>query len=60
MSLLLTPEVARILRRSVPSINRDRMAGRLPFIRLGRSIRFDAEVVERIAAEGYPVETVRS
>jgi excisionase family DNA binding protein len=52
-SLLTIVQVSQILGRSIPSLNRDLRDGRLPSITLGRSRRFRAEDIDRIAREGY-------
>jgi excisionase family DNA binding protein len=54
-SLLTKKDVAAFLRRSPASVNRDIKSGRLPCIRIGRSVRIRADVVERISREGYSV-----
>jgi excisionase family DNA binding protein len=52
-NLLTISEVATILQRSKPSLNRDLTAGRLPCVRIGRSVRFRPEDIERIARDGF-------
>jgi len=51
--LLTTDEVSVLLHRSKPQLQRDRDEGRLPFIKLGYSVRFRIEDIQRIAREGY-------
>jgi hypothetical protein len=51
--LLTKGDVSRILARSIPALDRDIRDGLLPFIKLGKSIRFRPEDVSRIRDEGF-------
>jgi excisionase family DNA binding protein len=51
--LLTIKEVAQLLHRSIPQLNKDKKLGRIPFIKLGYSVRFRPEDIERIAREGF-------
>jgi excisionase family DNA binding protein len=52
-NLLTISEVSALLHRSKPSLNRDLAAGRLPCVRLGRSVRFRQADIERLSREGF-------
>jgi hypothetical protein len=52
-TLLSLSEVSGVLHRSRSSLLRDIDHGLLPVVRLGVSLRFNAEVIESIAKHGY-------
>jgi len=58
-SLLTLSQVSEILHRSRSSLLRDIDRGILPVVRLGSSLRFNAEVIEEIARNGYPAAAPR-
>jgi len=54
--LLTIKEVSQLLHRSIPQLNRDKADGRLPFVKLGYSVRYRPEDIEKIAHEGFGQE----
>lgn len=46
-TLLREPEAARILGFTLKGLQRKRLAGEVPFVRLGRAIRYDAADLRR-------------
>jgi hypothetical protein len=57
--LLTITEVSEILHRSRSSLFRDVNRGVLPVVRIGSSLRFNSDVIEGIACDGYPAATAR-
>jgi len=55
--LLTITEVSKILHRSRSSLFRDVNSGVLPVVRLGTSLRFNAEVIQGIAQHGYAADS---
>jgi len=51
--LLDTKAVARRLGLQVSTIRKMRYQGRLPYVKLGRAIRFKEEDIEGVIAKGY-------
>ncbi len=54
MELLTVEEAARMLRISSVSVRRHVASGRLPAVRVGRSVRIDKDAVEQFAAPIHP------
>jgi excisionase family DNA binding protein len=56
MELLTVDEAAKMLRISSVSVRRYVAAGRLPAVRVGRSVRIDQAAVERLATPIPPAD----
>ena len=56
MELLTVEEAARMLRISSVSVRRHVASGRLPAVRVGRSVRIDKDAVEQFAVPILPSE----
>jgi excisionase family DNA binding protein len=55
--LLSVPEAAAILRVSRNLLYAEVASGRIPSVRIGRTVRVPRHVVERMVAEGYAVRS---
>jgi len=53
--LMNVDEVAARLNVSTDTVYQWSYLGKLPKVKLGRRLRFDSEVIERIAREGFKV-----
>ena len=51
---LTKAEYGRAVRRSLASVNRDLKTGRLPFVKIGRSVRIPRTAVEHLLAADQP------
>jgi excisionase family DNA binding protein len=52
--MLTTVDVSRILQVKPHTIRLWTWAGKIPSVKIGRAVRYRADVVERIAKEGLP------
>lgn len=56
IQLITVASAAKQLEMSVQTVRMWAWCGRLPCVRLGRAVRFDKAIINRIAKEGLPLK----